>query len=77
MSCALKSRFDRDGSGYLDGRELKKMVIELLPQCTDNDIEFIWSILDLNGDEGITANEFLKVQHLAFAPHFHNCRQRF
>ena len=48
----LFSRFDADGSGYFDERELREVMKELAPDgvVTDADVTFVWEQCDPDND---------------------------
>ncbi|GAX77102.1 hypothetical protein CEUSTIGMA_g4548.t1 [Chlamydomonas eustigma] len=56
----LFNRYDRQGRGKLDIKELKALVREFMPKATDAQIWLFQIILDENGDRLVTEEEFLK-----------------
>ncbi|XP_076082514.1 neo-calmodulin-like isoform X1 [Mytilus galloprovincialis] len=53
--------FDRDGNGYIDGKELKVAMTKLGEALTDKELGEMMRDADANGDGKIDYNEFVKI----------------
>merc|ERR1712183_240382 len=53
--------FDKDGSGFIDAKELKNVMEGLGEDLTDEEIDEMVKEADLNGDGKISYDEFVKM----------------
>ncbi|KAG1672779.1 hypothetical protein FOA52_002767 [Chlamydomonas sp. UWO 241] len=60
------NEFDLDGSGFLDRRELARMIEKLMPDATPRDVEELRTMLDQDGDGQITLPELEQTIKEAF-----------
>jgi K+-dependent Na+/Ca+ exchanger-like protein len=49
---------DADKSGFIDSTELKTLLSQLLPSCTDEDVQLALKEIDTSSDDRITKDEF-------------------
>lgn len=54
------AHFDRDGSGYIDRRELKALVEMLGDRVSDEELDIGFDLVDANHDHRIAFNEFAR-----------------
>ena len=52
--------YDQRRKGWLNTQELKTMIQELLPYVTEGDCKYFQVMIDQNGDDQITYEEFLQ-----------------
>ncbi|GFH29624.1 uncharacterized protein HaLaN_28313, partial [Haematococcus lacustris] len=56
----LFDRFDARRKGWLSGPELRLLVKALLPDASEGDARYFHSMIDENGDEQVTYEEFMR-----------------
>ncbi|GLC39247.1 hypothetical protein PLESTB_001651900 [Pleodorina starrii] len=59
--------FDADRSGQLDMGELRQLVATILPGFSEGQLHYFQSLLDINGDGGISFEEMMEVAKVCLA----------